>query len=319
MASVNPLYFNNGNLFQMTAGEIEQWRNRLVYQYSLAPTVVLTVVANSGANIDAMSDTRTQAGAASQSASAFVAEGTTAEPATVTVSYDKINMAFTTSGVGETTDTGTSFPIYFDNDTGAIRAMSLADVLDTFVHPAIAGMINATESAATAGTYTITTAASAISGYTKVSADDTAVFADTRANTGAYSAAGIPESLDQPTTVTSYYLHRRNGTVIVPDKTPLFIDGSNNLKEFDKDAAATLLGNQLRHEAANSTNGNKLSYNVGTTGAGSVRGSAMTNTKLDGDGLFATLQVNIDDYRSQEFPNGTAQNISLYNLRITTV
>ena len=295
MASVNPLYFNNGNLFQMTAGEIAQWQNRLVYQYSLAPTVVLTVVANSGANIDAMSDTRTQAGAASQSATAFVYADTTAEPSTVTVSYDKINMAFTTSGVGETTDTGTSFPIYFDNASNSIRAMSLDDVLDTFVHPAIVGMINSTESAETAGTYTITTAAAAASGYTKVSADDTPVFVDTRANTGAYSAAGIPETLDQPTTITSYYLHRRNGTLIVPDKTPLFIDGSDNLK------------------------GNKLSYNVGTTGAGSVRGSAMTNTKLDGDGLFATLQVNIDDYRSQEFPNGTAQNISLYNLRITTV
>lgn len=319
MASVNPLYFNNGNLFQMTAGEIEQWQNRLVYQYSLAPTVVLTVVANSGANIDAMSDTRTQAGAASQSATAFVYADTTAEPSTVTVSYDKINMAFTTSGVGETTDTGTSFPIYFDNASNSIRAMSLDDVLDTFVHPAIIGMTNSIESAETAGTYTITTAAAAASDYTKVSANDTPVFVDTRANTGAYSAAGIPETLDQPTTITSYYLHRRNGTLIVPDKTPLFIDGSNNLKEFDKDAAATLLGNQLRHEAANSTNGNKLSYNVGTTGAGSVRGSAMTNTKLDGDGLFATLQVNIDDYRSQEFPNGTAQNISLYNLRITTV
>ena len=56
---------------------------------------------------------------------------------------------------------------------------------------------------------------------------------------------------------------------------------------------------------------------MGTSGSGAVRGSTMTDTKLDGSGLFAQLQVNIDDYRSQEFPNGTAQNINLYNLRIS--
>ena len=44
-------------------------------------------------------------------------------------------------------------------------------------------------------------------------------------------------------------------------------------------------------------------------------GSAMVNTKLDGTGNYQTRQVG-DDYRAQEFPNGTAQTISTYNLRI---
>ena len=314
----NPLYVSGGNLIAMSTGDIEQYRQKAIFLYSQAPSAVLTVVSGSGALISAIDDTRTKAGAASQSASAFVYADSTAEPATVTVSYDKVNLAYTSTGaINETADTGTSFPVYYDNDTNAIRSMNLTDFLDTFIYPAIINLSSSTESAATAGTYTVTTSATAASNYTQVSS--TAIFADTRANTGAYSAAGIPESLDQPTTVTSYYLHRRIGTVIVPDKTPLFIDGSNNLKEFDKDAAATLLGNHLRHEAANSTSGNKLSYNVGTSGAGAVRGSTMTNTKLDGAGNYQTLQVNIDDYRSQEFPNGTAQNIAAYNLRITTV
>jgi hypothetical protein len=317
MAVRSPLYFSGGNLIELSSGEINEWRQKAIYQYSLDPTAVLTVVANSGALIDAMSDTRTQAGAASQSASAFVYASGTAEPSTVTVSYDKVNLAYTASGsVGQTTDTGTSFPVYYDNDTGAIRAMNLTDFLDTFIYPSIITMADSTESSDTAGTYTVTTSATAASNYTKVSADDTPIFTDTRADTSAYSAAGIPETLDQPTTVTNYYLHRRNGSDLTPTRTPVSIDGSNNIQVFSTSTLADLLGDWLRYTAAHDTSGYKLSYNIGTSGSGSVRGTTMTDTKLDGTGLYAQLQVNIDDYRSQEFPNGTAQNISLYNLRI---
>ena len=315
MAVRNPLYVSGGNLVAMTFGEIEEYRQKATFLYSQNPTAVLTVVSSSGALIDAMSDTRTQAGSASQSASAFVYASGTAEPSTVTVSYDKVNLAYTASGsVGHTTDTGTTFPVYYDNSTGAIRSMNLTDFLDTFIYPSIITMTSSTESAATAGTYTVTTSSTAASNYTNVST--TAIFTDTRANTSLYSAAGIPETLDQPTTVTNYYLHRRDGTDNTPSKIPVYINSSNNLQEFAASDINTLVGDWLRFTAAHDTGGYKISYNIGTSGSGSVRGSTMTDTKLDGSGLYAQLQVNIDDYRSQEFPNGTAQNISLYNLRI---
>jgi len=317
MAIRFPLYFSNGNLNAMSGGEIEEYRQKAIFMYSQAPSAVLTVVSGSGALISAIDDTRTKAGAASQSASAFVYADSTAEPATVTVSYDKVNLAYTASGsVGHTTDTGTSFPVYYDNDTGAIRAMNLTDFLDTFIYPAVITMSTSTESAATAGTYSVTTSATAASNYTKVSGDDTAIFTDTRADTSVYAAAGIPETLDQPSTITNYYLHRRDGSDNTPSRIPLYINSSNNLQEFSTGDINTLVGDWLRFTAAHDTSGYKISYNVGTSGNGSVRGSTMTDTKLDGSGLYAQLQVNIDDYRSQEFPNGTAQNISLYNLRI---
>jgi len=313
MAVRNPLYFSGGNLIAMSIGEITEYRQKAQFVYSQSPTAVLTQVSSSGALIGAMADTRTKAGAASQNASAFVAEGTTAEPATVTVSYDKINLAYTASGsVGHIVDTSTSYPVYFDEDTGAVRAMNLTDLLDTFIHPTITTMISGTESAATGGTYSITTSGTAATNYTVVSS--TAIFNDTRANTGVYSAAGIPETLDQPTTITSYFLHRRDGVDVTPSRAPLFIDSNNNLREFSISALGTILGNWLRKTASTSSS-HKISYNVGTSGNGGVRGSTMTNTKLDGSGQYAQLQVNIDDYRSQEFPNGTAQNIALYNLR----
>jgi len=314
MAVRNPLYFSGGNLIAMSTGEITEYRQKAQFVYSENPTAVLTQVSSSGALIGAMSDTRTQAGAGSQNASAFVAEGTTAEPATVTVSYDKINLAYTASGsIGHIVDTGTSYPVYFDEDTGAVRAMNLTDLLDTFIHPTITTMISGTESAATGGTYTITASATAASNFTNVST--TAIFTDTRADTSAYSAAGIPETLDQPATVTNYFLHRRDGSDNTPSRIPLYINSSNNLQEFSAGDINDLVGNWLRFTAAHSAGGFKVSYNVGTSGNGNTRGSTMTDTKLDGAGNYQTLQVNINDYRSQEFPNGSAQNINAYNLR----
>ena len=316
MAVRNPLYVSGGNLIAMSSGEIAEYRQKATFLYSQNPTAVLTVVANSGALIDAMSDTRTQAGAASQSASAFVYASGTAEPSTVTVSYDKVNLAYTASGsVGQTTDTGTSFPVYYDNSTGAIRAMNLTDFLDTFIYPSIITMASSTESAATAGTYTVTTSATAASNYTKVSADDTPIFTDTTADTSAYSAAGIPETLDQPTTVTNYYLHRRNGSDLTPTRTPVSIDGSNNIQVFSTSTLADLLGNWLRYTAAHDTNGNKITYSVGTSGSGNARGTNMLDTRLNGSGNYQTLQSG-DDYRSQEFPNGSPATISTYKLFI---
>jgi hypothetical protein len=314
MASRNPLYYSGGNLLEMSSGEITEWQQKAIYVYSQSPTAVITVVSSSGALIDSMDDTRTQAGTTSQSESAFVAEASTAEPSTVTVTYDKINLAYTSTGdIDNTSDTGTTFPVYYDSSAGAVRSMSLTDVLDTFVYPAVDKLINATESSDTGGTYTITNSSTAATNYTNVST--TAVFADTRADTSAYTSGGIPETLDQPTTVTSYFLHRRDGSDVTPARTPLYINGSNNLQEFTISAAGTLIGDWLRYTAAHDSGGYKLIYYVDSSDQGNVRGTNMVDTKLDGSGDYQTRRVS-DDYRSQEFPNGSAQTITTYNLYI---
>ena len=314
MTARSPLYVDDNNdLVEMSAGQIVEVQQRAIYHYGTSPSAVLTQVSGSGAGMAAMSDTRLQAGAVSQSATAFVAEGTTAEPGTVTVSYDKITLAYTASGsVGETSDTGTSFPVYYDNSSGSILAMSLTDFQDTFLHPAIDLMISGTESANTAGTYTITNSATAATNYTNVST--TAVFLDTRADTSAYSADGIPETLDQPTTVTSYFLHRRDAAASTPSKMPVVISSGNNLQQMGNSTIDSVIGNWLRKTAAHSADGYKITYNA-TTSGGNTRGTAMVNTKLDGAGEYRTRQVS-DDYRSQEHPNGSAQVITTYNLRI---
>ena len=312
MTARNLLYYDSGNLIEMSSAEMVEVQKRMIYAYGTSPTAVITVVSDSGANIAAMSDTRKQAGATSQSSTAFVAEGSTAEPGTVTVSYDKINLAYTVTGsISNTSDSGTTFPVYFDG-TNDIEAMSLADFKDTLIHPAIDLLISGTESTSTAGTYTITNSSTAATNYTNVST--TAVFTDTRADTSAYSAAGIPETLDQPTTVTNYYVHRRDAAANTPSRMPLVIAGSNVLQQMSTSTIDDFLGDWLRYTAGHSGDGYKVVYTAATSG-GNTRGTAMVDTKLDGAGNYQTLQSG-DDYRSQEFPNGSVGTITTYNLRI---
>jgi len=309
MTARSPLWYNSGNLQEMTSAEIVEWQKAAIFVYAQSPTYVITVVSGS-CSLAAMNDTRKMAGAVSTNASAFVAEGTTAEPGTKNVSYDKVTQTLTTSGIGQTADSGTTFPVYYDG-SGNIQAMNLTDFKDTFIEPAIDLLIAGTESNDTGGTYSITTSSTAATGYTNVST--TAVFVDTRANTGLYSSGGIPETLDQPQTITSYFLHRRNGADSDPTRNLLLIDGDNNLQEGATATMKTLIGNWIRYDAANTT-GQKITYTMATSG-GNTRGTAIVDTRLNGAGNYQTRQVG-DDYRSQEFPNGSAATITTYNLRI---
>ena len=317
MAVRAPLkYVSATELREMSTAEVEDWVDHICYLYGGSPSVTLAVDSGSAQNLQAMSDTRLQAGATSVHASALVAEGSTAEPGTVTVTNDRIGM--TNASVSPTTDSGTTWPVYWDTSSKTIQAMPIADVKDTFLHPAIDKLITASESATTAGTYTITTSSSAATDYTNVST--TAVFVDTRADTSAYSAAGIPETLDQPTTVTSFYLHRRNQgsdgwSSLV---TPLIIadSGQTLTAQTTEGVIEGLFLEWIRETASESSDGYKIIYSVGTSG-GNTRGTAMVDTKLNGSGNYQTLQPGLDDYRSQEFPNGSAATVTTYNIRIT--
>ena len=308
-------YVDVNTLQEMSTTEVTAWVNHLCYLYGGSPSVTLTVDTGSAQNLQAMSDTRLQAGAVSNSATAFVAEATTAEPGTVTITYDRV--AQTYASVTPTVDSGTTWPVYWDTASKSIIAMPIADIKDTFLHPAIDKLIVASESDTTAGTYSITTSSTAATGYTNVSTD--AVFIDTRANTALYTAAGIPETLDQPTTITSYFLHRRNqgSDGFSSLATPLIIadSGQTLTAQTTESVIEGLFLEWIRETASESSDGYKIVYSLATSG-GNTRGTAMVDTRLDGAGNYQTLQSG-DDYRSQEFPNGSAATITTTNLRIT--
>ena len=308
MAVRSPLKNDSGNLKEMSSAEVNSIVDQIIYQYSLNPSVSLSVV-SSGGNIGTISDTRLQAGAMSTDASAFPPESTTAEPSVVTVTYDKINQTY--ASVSPTTDTGKTFPAYM-NASGHIQAMSLQDVKDTFLHPAIDLLVAGTTTTQQAGTYHITTSLSS-SGSTLVSS--TPVFLDTRADTSLYTAGAIEETLDQPTTITSYYLQRVDGSN-TSYTAPFYINASNNLQEYATNDFQSLMQGWIRETASDSNDGYKIGYTLGTSGSGQTRGSGMSDTRLNGSGNYQTRQVDGNDYRAQEFPDGTPTSINTYYLRI---
>jgi hypothetical protein len=439
MAVRTPLYYVGGNLREMSSVMINSIGALAIYQYSLNPSVILSVV-TSGGNLTAITDTRLQAGTASTSVSAFPTEATTAEPTTVTVSYQRLIK--TNSSVTVTGDTGKTFPLYYTSG-GNIRAMDVTDFRDTFISPSIDKLILSTTTTDQAGTYFVSTSLS-VTGATLVSATpifidtraDTSLFADlvvnataltsaingttlrvrtigttdflligasaaavvtgsiagtvltvtavtsgtlavgavlsgtgvtagttitalgggagpagtggtgtytvsisqtkgsgtinrqplvdtlftksgaTGAGTGTVFRPEIPETLDQPTTINSYYLHRVNGSPVILTELPVYIDAGNNIKEYSQAEFQTLLDEYIRNEAASSSSGYQITYTIGSSGTGNIRGTGMTDTRLNGAGNYQTLFVGADDYRAQEFPNGTAVSINTYYLRI---
>ena len=308
MAVRSPLKNDSGNLKEMSSAEVDQVVDQIIYQYSLNPGVSLSVV-GSGGNLSSINDTRLEAGAVASTNTSFPNEATTDEPGTVTVAYQRISQ--TIASVSPTSDTGKLWPAYYTS-SGHIQAMSLQDVKDTFLHPAIDLLSSASTSSQQAGTYTLATSTS-LAGSTLVSS--TPIFVDTRADTSAYSQSTIGDhALDNPTTITSYYLHRVNGT----DNayvSPMFVNASNNIQEYATATWESLVQEWIRYTAASSSDGYKITYSLGSSGSGNTRGTAIVNTILNGTGNYQTRQVG-DDYRAQEFPNGTPTTANTYNLRI---
>jgi len=307
MAVRIPLIYNGAQLQEMKTSDLTNIYTLGAYYYSLSPSRTLTV-SGSGGNLTAINDTRLQAGAASTASGGYPSEATTAEPSVVTTSYQRITQ---TSGSAPitTSDTGKTFPIYW-NGTQA-QAMTEQDFLDTFVYPTINQLSSGSTTSSQAGTYFISTSTS-VTGATLVSS--TPVFTDTRADTSLYTANQIAEVLDQPQIITNYYLHIINGEVPTYNP-PIYIDGSNDLKQYSQSEIGTLLQEYIKNQVVNSSTGYQISYNI--DGTGTARGSAMVNTILTGgSGNYQTRFVNANDYRAQEFPDGTPATANTYTFNI---
>ena len=308
MAVRTPLILDgSNNLIEMTTAQINAVKNRCRYLYGSDPSVTLSRV-SSGGNLGNLSDTRKQAGAMSTSVSALPPESTTAEPSTVTVQRAHISESRVDTSASVDTNS-VAFPVY--QTSGNIQAMTLTDVYDTFIYPAIDTITGA---AGQPGTYYIHTSTT-LSGYSSVSTS--IVYADTRANTGAYTAGGIGETLDQPTTITNYYLLAANNIAAPSMAQMLFIRNTDkNLEQYTQAEMDAWLKNSMRHAASEIT-GSKISYNL--NGSGINLGSGMTDTILNGSGNYQTRYVGLDDYRAQEFPNGSAVTAATHRLKINQV
>jgi hypothetical protein len=288
---------------EFTAAQNTTNQSQAIYQYSTDPSVTLTV--GSGSSIGTRTDTRLQAGAGTTHVSSFQ---TPASTSTVSVNYT--NLGQNVASVTDPSDTNNvAYPAYYDGSD--IKSMSKTDFQDTFIKPAILTMVQTTSTGADqAGTYTISTGTS-LSDHTNISS--TAVFLNTTANIGAYSSSSLFETQDQPTTVTSFFLHRRNGSNNIASCTvPMFADTSGNLETYTDAEWQTLLKNEIRRVAA-SLSGHQIRYLTDTTST-YFRGTGMADTRFNSQ-TQANQEVSTDDYRSQFFPSGSATTIATYYLR----
>jgi hypothetical protein len=299
MAFRRPLYNNGNQLQEMSDTMINEIRSQMFWKFIESPSVSLSVVA-SGGNVGTISDTRLQAGSAITGYTTdYPTEAETAEPSVVTVNYDRIDQ--TVASVSTSDPSNIAYPIFY-TAAGHIQSMTYQDIIDTFASSVVSELIAGGE------IYTIGTTTT-VSGYTLVSS--TNVYADTRADTTAYTSDGIPEVADQPFTVQNYYLHKRNASSS-SYTPPLKLDSSGNIISYSASDFDTLLSDTIRYVAANEV-GYRIRFNY--NGDGSNCGSGMTDTRLNGSGNYQTYQTTIDDYRAQEFPDGTAVTINTYYLR----
>ena len=310
MAVRRPVYLNNGNIQQMDDTMFGLLKDRFRYEFQQATTIGINVV-SSGGNLGTMTATRMQAGASTTRADRFSTEAETNEPSQVSISYSKMNMNVSTAP-SITSDDGKRYFCYIDDDAN-VQAMTYQDVLDSIVRPVIDELTNGSNTNQQAGTYFIDTNATASGDETLVSG--TPVFIDTRANVSAYTSSGIGETQDQPTTINSYYL--KKNTISSPSLSvlPLKIRGDNDIQEFTLAEVNTIANELMRNETIDSAGGYKIRYNI--NGTGTNVGSGMIDTRLTGgSGNYQTRYVNTNDYRAQEFPDGTATTISTYFLKI---
>ena len=310
MAVRRPVYLNNGNIQQMDDTMFGLLKDRFRYEFQQATTIGINVV-SSGGNLGTMTDTRMQAGASTTRADRFSTEAETNEPSQVSISYSKMNMNVSTAP-SITSDDGKRYFCYIDDDAN-VQAMTYQDVLDSIVRPVIDELTNGSNTNQQAGTYFIDTNSTASGDESLVSS--TPVFLDTRANVSAYTSSGIGETQDQPTTINSYYL--KKNTISSPSLSvlPLKIRGDNDIQEFTLAEVNTIANELMRNETIDSAGGYKIRYNI--NGTGTNVGSGMIDTRLTGgSGNYQTRYVNTNDYRAQEFPDGTATTISTYFLKI---
>lgn len=304
MAARRPLYYVGGNLREMSAAMIDEIVAQVSYQYSLNPSVTLSVdTVNVSPNIGSIDDTRLIAGTTNSSATGYPGA-----PDTTTKTISISRTAQTIASVSPAAiPSGFTRPMYWNGSS--LQVMTDGDIKDTFIYPAVLNLASASTGAPQGGTYRIHTDTT-LAGHTLVSSNP--VYEDTRADAALYNTTD--ETLDQPTTIQNYYLMKIDGSESSYTRPICNVVASDNFQTFSKSNFDTMLQEYIRYVVANDV-GYQITYDIAATGTGEIRGSGMTDTKLDSQ-VTRTRFVNVNDYRAQDVPAGSPQTIATYYLRI---
>lgn len=302
MAFRRPLKVSGTNLKELTDSEIADIQTMVYWQYITNPSVLLSVV-TSGGSLGTINDTRLIAGAHSTSASAFPGEGTTQEPQVVNVGYARVTE--TVSSITLTPNTNNiAYPVYYTAD-GNLQSMSLQDMYDTFVYDAIDALVVSDDIYSISSSTTKT-------GYTRVST--TPIFSDSGTDASLYTGTTIPISDEGKTLadpLAEFWLFKRDA--ISPSFTaPAQIQTSGSVKEYTDDSFRSIMQNMVRY-VASAVSGYSIRYSW--DGSGNNSGT-VTDQRLNGSGNYQTQFVGADDYRAQEWPDGSHAIANTYTLKV---
>ena len=319
---------------EFTNSDRDQIHRRIARTYADNPSVFLEVVALGGNLTPAMADTRYRSGPAETStgnqdavdggAAEFPQETDTGEPEQIVeATYDRISQSRNDPGGHPSYYDWAAKPVYMEYDN-SIREMSFQDVMDTFIDPVVDKIQLSSTDARAAGTFFISTATS----HTNCT-DLGVVFVDTVTDTSVGAglsfdpaAIGTDDTYQEGTAIVqnTFRLFKNDG-VLETYRLPLVIDktsnGRNNpagLREMTQNEFNQLFGGLIRAQIYNGA-GHTLEYNI--NGIGTAKGTSMTNSELTGvTGNYQTRFVGTDDYRAQEFPNGTVAVVDTWTLRL---
>lgn len=322
-------------IYQMIDELIDNVHGFATYAYAQDPSVNLEVDTANGTLMGGQPfvDTYYVAGAYTTRVDRFATEAETADIVLTTDNYNRLRLVNDTVVLPSGDTNNFQYPLVLWNETYGyditnanaddlethLRAMTRADFIDTFVTPALDrmetdGFYNGAQTIAQNGTHFITTSSNP-SNATLVSTTPVAV--NSEANVSAYTASGIPEAVKQTIDI-NYYIAKVDFPATAyalydseqgSYDLPLYFDaGTETIKQHTPTSWANLLGPWLRYYMATVGSGYNYTYNL--TGTGNQKGSTYVDTRLTNSSTYQQRYVGLDDYRTQEFPNGTQTTVA---------
>lgn len=351
-----------------------------IRQFGLLPGSTLyattgTVSTSAGGSIGTLTDTRKKAGAAGSDSTNFDTESETQDVQTETTNFvrvysDSHNDLVSSSsnyfpvvqaiqdqpperlkGSGYSGASGYSYPLYRSGSGASVtlQPMHRHHMLDTFWLPAVKRMMIAdTSNSDAAGTF-ITTTTTTLSNHTSANttggalaapSSALAIFSNTKADVSAFASGDLPETLDQTTGTTNYYLQRRNASSTQGQMAAVvgIFTATGEIRAIPH----SVLGLQLREIARWGSVFGNTAHAVGSE-KGRIRYRFLngadpfniianaTANDSDGNPLGAVrssildtaynsstyrTQLVSDDYRSQEVPAGSEATVKEFKLII---
>jgi len=340
-----PVYWDGSSVKEMSSSMITTIIQRCVYLYGGTGYTDLRYVTSAG-SLNRMIDTRDQASAGTTGVSDFVAPAA-ATDATASTTNDHIQQDLN-AGTQPVDTNNIRYPLYIDGTSG-LRAMTLQDMKDTFIYPAILLLVDGNDRD---GTFKVVQG-NAANPANHVQVSSNPIFGDTRYDISIHGGLSpsdspvtvsfIPSSglaLDIPDTPVpsdrKWYLWRavqgNNGN---PNGTePLYANLNGSIQTYLNGGWDNILQGIIHYTAGqNGDVGYRIRYEIrksgGTGDSGfpanpsmaatwKTKGDTMTDTTLNAD-VRVQQEINNNDYRSQNLPTGSPETETEYELMIFRV